>query len=431
MFTMKRWLGAAVTGVVFGLGLLGGGVADAAGDLAPDYSARAVGSGDAVSLRDLRGEVVVLNTWATWCEPCRDEMPDFERLYQRHRSDGLRVVGVNIDEGRVDGKVSDYVEANGLTFDIWRDGANRFAKDFRVLGPPETFLIDRDGRIQYHWRGQMDPDEPANQSRILAALGLGDRGSATQAVATAGLLVAFGAGLVSVLSPCVLPLIPSYAAVIAGVTARRSRVPISAGFGGAPTGAEPPPPPGGRGRAAVWAGLAFVAGFSAVFMTLGVVVNRAGAALADNRIWLARAGGVVMVLLGLHLLGVLRVKAADREIRFMSLTGRAGYAGVFFVGVAFAAGWSPCVGPVLAGILTLAASGGSTLQAVALLAAYCAGLAVPFLVAALALDRFLAWSAGLKRSWLPVAERVSGALVVGVGLLLLTGAFTRLASWVA
>ena len=123
--------------------------------------------------------------------------------------------------------------------------------------------------------------------------------------------------------------------------------------------------------------------------------------------------------------------AAETEKRFMSLTGRAGYVGVFLVGVAFAAGWSPCIGPVLAGLLTMAASGGSTLQAAGLLAAYCAGLAIPFLAAALALDRFLGWSSRMRRSWLPMAEKVSGGLVLCVGLLLVTGVFSRMASWLA
>jgi cytochrome c-type biogenesis protein len=104
---------------------------------------------------------------------------------------------------------------------------------------------------------------------------------------------------------------------------------------------------------------------------------------------------------------------------------------VFLVGIAFAAGWSPCIGPVLAGILTMAASGGSALQAAGLLAAYCAGLAIPFLAAALALERFLGWSTRMRRSWLPMAERVSGAMVFAVGLLLVTGIFSRMASWLA
>ena len=436
----RRWrlLFAALT--VAGIALLGAGDAGAAqqGDPAPDYSARLLGTETRAALSDLRGEVVLLNTWATWCEPCREEMPGFEAFYQRHRGEGLVVVGVNIDEGRTDGVVSRFLERAGITFPVWRDPSNRFGKTFRVLGPPETFLVDRDGQVGFHWRGQMDPEEPANRARILGALhadGPAAAGtSAAAAVAGAGLLVAFGAGLVSVLSPCVLPLIPSYASVIAGVSMRRerreARQPAMAGAPGPGIGIAPAPDP--ARRTALAAGISFVAGFSAVFMTLGVLVNRAGAALADHRVWLTRAGGVVLVVLGLHLVGLLRIGAADREVRFLNkLATPAGLPGVFLVGVAFAAGWSPCVGPVLAGILTMAASGGSTLEAAGLLAAYCAGLAVPFLAAAVALDRFLVWSSRLRRSWLPVAERVSGALVLAVGLLLLTGIFTRLASWLA
>jgi cytochrome c-type biogenesis protein len=414
---------------------------------APDYQARRLGTDDEVRLADLQGEVVLLNTWATWCKPCKEEMPDFEALHERYRPDGLRVIGVNTDEGRGDARVAHFVEQIGVTFEIWRDPRNRFADDFRVLGPPETFLVDRSGRIVRHWRGQMDPNSAANLSSIQAALAGKPDAAGVGTVATAGLLIAFGAGLLSVLSPCVLPLVPSYASVVAGVSISRNRrqlVPASAGQmeRSLPAGEADEPEAAGSDRgAAVRAGLAFVAGFSSVFMALGIMVNRAGAALADNREWLTRAGGVVLVVLGLHLVGVLRIRAADKEVRLLEigrgpgrprgLSGRAGYAGAYLVGVAFAAGWSPCVGPVLAGILTMAASGGSTLHAAVLLAAYSAGLAVPFLAAALALDRFLAWSARLRHSWLPVAERVSGALVLAIGVLLLTGVFSRLASWLA
>ncbi len=441
--TKRIWrlaLLAAVPAAVISTSFLGSGSARAgAGSPAPDYSARLLGTEKSLSLADLRGDVVLLNTWATWCEPCKEEMPAFNRLYRRHRGDGLRVVAVSIDAGRADAKVSRYVKAADLSFTILRDPSNRIAKEFRVLGPPETFLIDRDGAIQHHWRGQMDPEEPANEDRILRALGLMDEtqaaaAAAPAAVASAGLLVAFAAGLVSVLSPCVLPLVPSYASVIAGVSLRSARrVPVTSdGVDVIASGVDPPTPVGAarssRGTA-MWAGVSFIAGFSSVFIALGILVNRAGAALADNRVWLARGGGVILLVLGLHLLGVFRLRAADREVRFLKLSGRAGYAGVFLVGVAFAAAWSPCIGPVLAGILTLAASGGSTAQAALLLGMYCAGLAIPFLVAAFALDRFLRWSARLRRSWLPIAERVSGALVIAVGLLLLTGVISRLADW--
>ncbi|MGH8975502.1 MAG: cytochrome c biogenesis protein CcdA, partial [Acidimicrobiia bacterium] len=359
----RRRRTAAVLVLAAGAALAWAGTAHAADAPAPDYQARRLGTEDEVRLADFKGEVLLLNTWATWCKPCKEEMPDFEALHQRYRSEGLRVVGVNIDEGRGDARVSRFVDGIGVTFDVWRDPRNRFADEFRVLGPPETFLVDREGRITRHWRGQMDPNAPDNLPSIQAALA-GEENSAAAAgtVATAGLLLAFGAGLISVLSPCVLPLVPSYASVVAGVSLGRSRRDqlVTAPAGAVAAGAPEVTPGSDRG-AALRAGLAFVAGFSSVFMALGILVNRAGAALADNREWLTRAGGVVLVLLGLHLVGILRIRAADREVRLLELGGgRAGYAGAFLVGVAFAAGWSPCVGPVLAGILTMAASGGST-----------------------------------------------------------------------
>ena len=181
----RWWRICALVGLFATAALMGAGAAAAEDSPAPDYSARLLGSDESASLTDLRGEVVLLNTWATWCVPCREEMPAFEQLYQRHRVDGLQVVAVNIDQGRADDKVTSYVEAAGLSFPIWRDPSNRMAKDFRVLGPPETFLIDRSGRIAFHWRGQMDPEEPANRSRILAALGLEDAGAGAAASAVA------------------------------------------------------------------------------------------------------------------------------------------------------------------------------------------------------------------------------------------------------
>ena len=200
---------------------------------APDYGARRLGTQEEVRLADLRGEVVLLNTWATWCKPCKEEMPDFQALHERYRSDGLRVIGVNTDEGRGDAKVTRFVDQIGVTFDIWRDPRNRFADDFRVLGPPETFLVDRDGQVVRHWRGQMNPNAPGNMASIQAALaGDADTAGAAGTVATAGLLIAFGAGLLSVLSPCVLPLVPSYASVVAGVSLGRSRAATGAGAPG-------------------------------------------------------------------------------------------------------------------------------------------------------------------------------------------------------
>lgn len=135
-----------------------------------DYSARLLGREDVASLASLEGKVVLLNSWATWCAPCLTELPDFETLYRRYREKGLDLIGANIDEGEVDEKVARLVQKLGLTFPIWRDPRNRFAKRFRVLGVPETLLIGRDGMILRRWNGPMDPAEPDNQASIEQAL---------------------------------------------------------------------------------------------------------------------------------------------------------------------------------------------------------------------------------------------------------------------
>jgi cytochrome c-type biogenesis protein len=140
--------------------------------VAPDYEARRLGSEEKVSLGSLRGQVVLLNVWATWCGPCREEMPDFERLYGRYRDRGLRIIGVNIDEGQGDSSVEQVVRGLGVSFDIWRDPEDRFQKRFRTLGVPETLLLDRNGETVRHWRGRMDPNAAENLESIHKALGL-------------------------------------------------------------------------------------------------------------------------------------------------------------------------------------------------------------------------------------------------------------------
>lgn len=163
----SRFLGALVATVI---ALAWGLSAAAATRPAPEYTARVLGGSEEVTLASLRGQVVLLNTWATWCVPCRQEIPGFEALYRKYRERGFIMVGVNIDEGRADVSVERYIEALDVSFPIWRDARNRFSKRFRVLGVPETFLIDRAGRIVHHWRGLMVPDAPQNLALIEAAL---------------------------------------------------------------------------------------------------------------------------------------------------------------------------------------------------------------------------------------------------------------------
>ena len=227
-----------------------------------------------------------------------------------------------------------------------------------------------------------------------------------------GLLVAFAAGLLSFLSPCVLPLVPSYATFITGMSLDE----LTAGEG-----------TDRARRAALVHGLLFVAGFTAVFMVLGASATFLGSLFRYASRGLEIAGGILLVTFGLYLLGLLRLPGADREWRMHLADKPVGYLGTMLVGVAFGAGWTPCIGPVLGGILTLAATRGSLGEGMGLLAVYSAGLAVPFLLATVLLERFMGGMKHLRR-WLPWINRISGILLLGLGILLLTGWLTVLSA---
>jgi cytochrome c-type biogenesis protein len=225
--------------------------------------------------------------------------------------------------------------------------------------------------------------------------------------AALGILVAFTAGVLSFLSPCVLPLVPSYIGFLTGMTL---------------------PEMTGRRRAALIHALLFVGGFSLVFILLGASATALGRALNYYQVWLQRIGGVLIILFGLLCLGVFNLRLLTQERRLHLERKPVGYLGSALVGMAFAAGWTPCIGPVLGGILGLAATSADVSWGMVLLAVYSAGLALPFLIAAVAVESFLDWFQRFRR-FLPWVMRISGALLVFVGILLVTGEFTRLAGW--
>ncbi|HYL54021.1 MAG TPA: cytochrome c biogenesis protein CcdA [Gemmatimonadales bacterium] len=224
---------------------------------------------------------------------------------------------------------------------------------------------------------------------------------------TPSFAIAFIAGLLSFLSPCVLPLIPSYVGFLTGLTLEELEV--------------------RRGTAllhAIW----FVAGFSLVFVALGATASALGVVLLHSQVWIGRVGGVIVILFGLYLLGVLRPAFLMRDRRIELARKPLGYAGSALVGVTFGAAWTPCIGPILGAILTMAAAQASLALGAGLLTAYALGLAVPFLLAAVALDRFLVWFQKF-RPYLAWVERLAGVLLIVLGLLLVTDRFTLLASW--
>ena len=224
-----------------------------------------------------------------------------------------------------------------------------------------------------------------------------------------GVTIAFAAGVLSFLSPCVLPLVPSYLSFVTGMSLEDLQEGVDR-------------------RATFIHSLLFVAGFTGVFLLLGASASFLGQFLKLYEVWIARVGGVLIMILGLHLAGAFRLLPLMRERRLYLHDKPAGYLGTLGVGVVFGAGWTPCIGPVLGAILTFAASQDQFWYGVGLLFVYSLGLAVPFLLSALALDAFLRVFSRFRR-FLPVVQVVSGVLLVVLGLFLVTGTFSALSGY--
>jgi cytochrome c-type biogenesis protein len=235
------------------------------------------------------------------------------------------------------------------------------------------------------------------------------------------LLAAFGAGLLSFISPCVLPLVPGYLSYVSGLSLDELR-----GTGAARATAAAPST---RSRVVV-ASLAFILGFSLVFVALGATASAAGQFLIERLPILSRIAGAVIILFGLHTMGVLRIEWLYQTKQVQTRRKPAGPFGAMLVGAAFAFGWTPCLGPILAGILAVGASRDTVGQAVQLLAIYSLGLGVPFLVTGLAINRFFGAMAKIRRHYHAI-EIVSGALLVVIGLLIFTNRFTVIAQWLS
>jgi cytochrome c-type biogenesis protein len=231
------------------------------------------------------------------------------------------------------------------------------------------------------------------------------------------LLAAFVAGVLSFISPCVLPLIPGYLSFVSGVTLDEMRGTGMSGAVVAPAGAR---------RRAVTRSVAFVLGFSLVFISLGASATAIGSLLMDHLSLLGKIAGVIIVLFGLHMMGVLKIGWLYNEKRMHPSAKPAGFFGAVLVGIAFAFGWTPCIGPILAAILAVAATQESVGEGVKLLAVYSAGLGVPFIATALAINKFFAASTRIRRHYHTI-EVVSGVLLVIVGVLIFTNRFTVIA----
>ncbi|MES0811384.1 cytochrome c biogenesis protein CcdA [Roseibium sp. SCPC15] len=224
---------------------------------------------------------------------------------------------------------------------------------------------------------------------------------------------AFLAGLLSFVSPCVLPIVPPYLCYLAGVSVDELK--------GDAASTD-------TGRRVILAAIAFVLGFSVVFVALGATASVIGQSIARYYDILSYVAGTIIIVMGLHFLGVFRIGLLFREARIQVESKPAGLVGAFIMGLAFAFGWTPCVGPVLAAILFVAGSSDTTWHGAGLLAVYALGIGLPFVLAAAFASRFLKL-AGRFRKHLGTVEKLMGGLLVLTGLLFITGQMSAIAFW--
>ena len=226
-------------------------------------------------------------------------------------------------------------------------------------------------------------------------------------------ILAFSAGLVSFLSPCVLPLVPGYVSMISGAGVEELKSAQS-----------------NLMRRVMINSMGFILGFSVVFITLGAISTEVGQLAARYKHTLSIVAGVVIIIFGLHLTGIFQIKWLLQDTRLHSVKGNSTLIGAFVVGFAFAFGWTPCLGPILSLILGFASQEDTLLKGILLLAVYSLGLAVPFLLTSLLMERFLKFYSRF-RSHMHALEVASGGLMITLGVLLVMGRFTLISSWLS
>lgn len=229
------------------------------------------------------------------------------------------------------------------------------------------------------------------------------------------IFIALSAGFISFLSPCILPLIPSYMAFITGISLeelsheknlKRVR------------------------KIVIINSLLFILGFSIIFITLGASATFIGKFLSRNIRWFEIVGGCVVILLGLHFIGIFRLKFLNREKKIHLKDKPLGFIGTVLVGMAFGAGWTPCVGPILGAILTMAATTQNIFKGMVLLAFYSVGLGLPFLISGLIIHKFFEYFKAVRK-YFKVITAVGGILLIILGVLLITGYFSSISSYLS
>ena len=455
-------------------------------DKIKSYQATSLENGQPLTIANATGKVIMLNAWATWCIPCREEMPGLQQLYEDYKDKGLEVIGVSVDSFGMEERIKLFAERMNITYPIWHDPKDTFTRTFKAIGVPESYLIDKNGTVYYQWKGQFDPMSantkalvedallkvsPAfastntlSNSSLSTATILTNPNSSTdnntgRDITTIGIPLAFVAGLLSFLSPCILPVIPSFVAFITGMSSDELLNKNNKRKSTSAKNEKPSTTPGSNLdlkadvssiEAAEWKlekqestqkisviksktfirGCLFVLGFSLVFVALGASITAIGTAFHEFSRWIEIIGGIMIILFGLNLLGIIKIPGAQRDRGYKFTQRPAGHVGSLLIGMGFGAGWTPCIGPILASILTIAAVTASLYEGVLLLIVYSIGLAIPFIISALAIDKYLVTYRKISK-WMPWIHRISVALLIVMGILLLLGYLTMITAYLA
>lgn len=444
-------------------------------DRVTGYKALSLENGQPISAANATGDVIILNSWATWCIPCREEMPGLQDLYEEYKDRGLEVIGVSVDSFGMDDRIKMFADRLGVSYTLWHDPNDAFTRTFKAIGVPESYLIDKNGTIYHQWKGQFNPvsantkalvenallqvspalTSPTNStssssttaSSVASGLGGDSQAIDNSAITTIGIPLAFAAGILSFLSPCILPIIPSFVAFITGMSSdellnRNNKRKEGSSYSdvsnnnndrkidtNVPSGAEELQEQGSVGKITAvksttfLRGCLFILGFSLVFVALGASITAIGSAFHEFSRWIEIIGGIMIILFGLNLLGVLKIPGAQRDRGYKFSKRPAGHVGSLLIGMGFGAGWTPCIGPILASILTVAAVTTSLYEGILLLVVYSSGLAIPFIISALAIDKYLVTYKKLSK-YMPWIHRISVALLIIMGVLLISGYLT-------
>ncbi|MEX2556933.1 MAG: cytochrome c biogenesis protein CcdA, partial [Actinomycetota bacterium] len=390
--------------------------------------------GATVTSGSLQGSITVVNFWASWCPPCRVEQPGLVRVSQLFDGKGVRFLGVDIRDQRAAALA--YLAEFAVPYPSISDPDSRIAHKFRMNTPPTTFVLDRKGRIAWKIIGAAREQQlieilNLELSRVepVAFLSQSKEGVKRAIAGSAGILVAFFVGVISFFTPCILPLLPGYLSYVSGVSGEVLD-----------SGAQ---------RKRVLAGtLLFMLGFAIIFTALGATASAVGGFLLDRFTIVERVAGVFVIAMGIAFLvtvfvprltaaagssgagaalarGGLRIARVVGRERGIDARPKAGLIGAMPLGMAFAVGWVPCVGPGLATILTIAGTEGSALRGAVLLFSFSLGFGIWFILGGLAFRRATNAVVAIRRH-LNALTLVGGVFMVAIGVMLVTNTWGEL-----